>query len=180
MSFSRRPAPCTHVSGHSLIEVTIAVGVLAIVTGIGLPSLGEALARQSIATAAIGWRDALAIARSHAIFRQVPAVLCPTVDQEACRQSESWERGYLLFEDQNRNRIREPTERVIRVFGAHPRLRMTTSAGRRTIAFQPTGRTDGSNATMTICDPTRPTVEGRRLITSNSGRTRSERSDCSE
>ena len=167
-----------HAKGQTLIEATIAVAVLAILAGIGLPSLGEALARQSIAAAASSWRDAHALGRSHAILRRVPAVLCPSDDSEACRHTMAWEDGFILFEDPNRNRARDPGERVIRVFPAQSRIRMTTSAGRRAIVFQPSGRTDGSNVTMMICDPRRPTVEGWRLVTSNSGRTRGERADC--
>lgn len=154
------------------------VAVLAILAGLGLPSLGDALARQSVATAAGSWRDALALGRSHAILRRVPAVVCPSDDAERCRQAASWEGGFILFEDPNRNRVRDPGERVVRVFGSQPRVRMSTSVGRRAIVFQPTGRTDGSNATMTICAAGRPSIDGRRLVTSNSGRTRTEALRC--
>lgn len=173
-----RPNVPVRTSGHTLIEATIVVAVLAIVTGLGLPSLGDALARQAIATAASSWRDAHAIGRSHAILRRVPTALCPSDDAEICRHSLSWEGGFILFEDPNRNRVRDGGERVVRVFGAQSRVRMTTSAGRRVVVFQPTGRTDGSNVAMSVCHPTRPAVDGRRLITSNSGRTRSEPRRC--
>lgn len=167
-----------HSSGQTLIEAAIATAVLGVLAGLGLPALGDALARQSIATAASSWRDAHAIGRSHAILRRTPAVLCPSEDTGSCRPVTSWEGGFMLFEDPNRNRMRDPGERVVRVFDGQSRTRMTTSAGRRVIVFHPTGRTDGSNVTMTICDPTRTDVDGRRLVTSNSGRTRSESLDC--
>jgi len=167
-----------HSSGQTLIEAAIATAVLAVLAGLGLPALGDALARQSIASAASSWRDAHAIGRSHAILRRTPAVLCPSEDGESCRPGTSWEDGFMLFEDPNRNRMRDPGERVVRVFSGHSRTRMMTSAGRRVIVFHPTGRTDGSNVTMTICDPRRAGVDGRRLVTSNSGRTRSEVFNC--
>jgi len=173
-----RSAGRRHSCGQTLIEAAIATAILGVLAGLGLPALGDALTRQSIATAASSWRDAHAIGRSHAILRRVPAVLCPSDDAEHCRPISSWEGGFMLFEDPNRNRIRDSGEGVVRVFGGQSRMRMTTSAGRRVIVFHPTGRTDGSNATMTICDPTRAGVDGRRLVTSNSGRIRSEFADC--
>jgi type IV fimbrial biogenesis protein FimT len=142
------------------------------------PMFAEVTARLSVSAAASSWRDVHALGRSHAILRRVPTVLCPSADGETCDATQAWEGGYLLFEDSNRNRRREATERVIRVFTQQPRIRMTTSIGRRTVTFQPSGRTDGSNLTMTICSRSAVTLDGRRLITSNSGRTRSETIQC--
>lgn len=165
-------------SGHTLIEVTIVIAVVAVLAGLGLPTLADVMARQSVSTAASSWRDAHALGRSHAILRRVPTVLCPSTNGETCDATLTWEGGYLLFEDPNRNRRRDATERVIRVFAGQPRNRMTTSIGRRTVTFQPSGRTDGSNLTMTICSNAGYAIEGRRLVTSNSGRTRSEAIRC--
>lgn len=165
-------------SGHTLIEVAILTAVIGILAGVGLPTLADALARQAVAAAASSWRDAHAIGRSHAILRRVPTVLCPSADGATCQATLTWQGGYMLFEDPNRNRRRDATERVIRVFAEQPRNRMTTSIGRRTVSFQPSGRTDGSNVTMTICSNSSAAIEGRRLVTSNSGRTRSESIRC--
>lgn len=164
--------------GHSLVEVLIAIAVVAILAGVGLPTFADVMARQTVSTASGNWRDAHALGRSHAILRRVPTVLCPSADGENCETTLAWEGGFLLFEDPNRNRRRDASERVLRVFPEQSRIRMTTSVGRRTVTFQPSGRTDGSNITMTICSLSAAAPEGRRLITSNSGRTRSEPFRC--
>lgn len=164
--------------GQTLIELSVVASILALVTTLGLPALGDALSRQSMASAASAWRDAQAIARSHAILRRVPVAICPSVDGETCAMTVSWQDGFLVFEDPDRNRSRGPDEPLVRVFPPMSRLEMQSSIGRRTIVFQPTGRPDGSNVTMTICDPRRPSLAGHRLITSNSGRVRREPASC--
>jgi type IV fimbrial biogenesis protein FimT len=175
---SYTPAAPRAARGQTLIELSIVVSILAITVTLGLPALGDALSRQAIAGAASSWRDAHAIARSHAIMRRVPVAICPSANGETCQPSVSWQEGFIAFEDPDRNRLRGPGEPLLRVFAGRPGLRMTSSVGRRVIMFQPSGRADGSNVTMTICDLRRPGVAGRRLITSNSGRMRSEAAAC--
>jgi type IV fimbrial biogenesis protein FimT len=164
--------------GQTLIESSILASVLAIAMTLGLPALGDALARQSITAAAATWRDAQAIARSHAILRRTPVAICPSLDGSTCTSSVSWQDGFIAFEDPDRNRTRGPHELLVRVFPPSSRLELRSSAGRRVIVFQPSGRPDGSNVTMTICDPRRPALDGVRLVTSNSGRTRREAVRC--
>lgn len=164
--------------GLTLIELAIAMAVVALVLGLAIPPLQELLARQALGVGGMAWRDAHALARSHAIMQRVPTAICPSHDHQTCAGTRTWQQGWILFEDRDRNRARSPNERLLRVFNTLPNLDMRSTAGRQVLTYHPNGRADGSNLTMAICHARLARIEGRRLIMSNSGRFRTEPLDC--
>ena len=89
-------------SGFTLVELMITLVVAALVMGIAVPNLRTFIQNSRITTQGNGILTDLAMARSEAIKRNAPIVVCPsaapTVAAPTCSAG-SWERGWLVFED---------------------------------------------------------------------------------
>lgn len=158
--------------GYTLIEVITVVAVLVITTGIATPVFSDMLNR-SYQTASINeFSTALAQARYYAITHMQRVVLCPSVDQQICTGGFNWEQGYLSFVDENRDRQRNPGEKILNTHTqTDNNIRIQTSTGRRKITFHTSGMSPGSNATIRFCASS-DDIPGKTIILSNTGRPR--------
>jgi type IV fimbrial biogenesis protein FimT len=72
------------VAGFTLIEMMVAIAVLAIMVAIALPSFSQLLATNRLTAQANELVASLQVARSEAIRRNARVVLCPSTDGIAC------------------------------------------------------------------------------------------------
>lgn len=175
---SRAPARASsrrRQHGYSLHDLLVTLVVAGTVAAFGLPSLKQLVARQRLTTTTNLLVTALHLARSEAITRGQRATLCPSRDARTCSGTGSgateWQHGYFLYIDLNADRRRDGDEPVVRVFSANDRLRISTSAHRDHVTYQPSGLASGTNVTFRICDPAGGNP-ARIVIVSNSGRPR--------
>lgn len=84
-------------SGFSLIEVMIVIAVLAILIGIALPSFRAAIQNNRITAQANELVTAFHLARSEALKRNRPVVLCASNNGSAC--AGGWANGWIVAED---------------------------------------------------------------------------------
>jgi type IV fimbrial biogenesis protein FimT len=158
--------------GLSLQELLLAVTVMGCGLGLGLPSIGDSLARTRVQTATSALTNALAATRLAAIVERQRAVLCPSVDARSCAETVSWNSGWIAFVDSDRDGAPGPAERMLTVEGGqHTNLSLYTTTGRRRMVFQPDGRSGSSNLTFSVCHKGR--ARGRALVINHSGRVRS-------
>jgi type IV fimbrial biogenesis protein FimT len=70
-------------SGFTLLEIMIVIALLAVLIGIGAPSMGEFIRNSRITGKANDLLAGLNVARTEAIKRHVPVTVCATEDAEA-------------------------------------------------------------------------------------------------
>lgn len=169
----RKDAPGL-VSGFTLAETSIVMAVLAILLGLALPGFRETLQRQRAATAMHQLSAQLAQARNTAITRRTPVTLCPSRGDGRCRGEPDWSAGWLLYLDPARSdQPLGPDEILLDIRQpVHDSVRVTASAGRLRVRYQPDGRSGGNNLTLRVC--TTAALRGE-VIVNNTGRVRTRR-----
>ena len=162
-------------AGFTLIELATTLSVMAILAGIAAPSLAGFLERQRASAAINSLMTHMALARMSAITRNRRAVLCPSSNGNECETSTDWSAGWMLFMDDDGNRMADASDEIVRV-DLEPtsrHLRVISTTGRPQLRYLPDGRSAGANLTVSICNQ-----EGELLgqvIVNNIGRPRSER-----
>lgn len=161
----------TSCHGLTLIELLCTLSICAIVLACGIPSLSSFFADNRMAVRSQQLAQSLAFARSEAIQRNSPIVLCSSESATGCDQTSNWQRGWLVFDDHNGNGIKDNNEAVLRHQQSRGGNLTITSTRRTPVVFYANGKSTGSNATFTFCDE-RGAEQARAVILSNSGRYR--------
>ena len=172
----QRTAICDHgtsKNGFSLIELLITLAAGVILLSIGIPSFQTLAASNQQASEINSFVRHLNLARSLAVKTGRDHVLCPSLDMIWCLEDTVWGKGYILFEDDNENGLRDPREplrqssRPLGKIG----IDMRSTEGRKQIIYRADGRSVGSNLTLTFCDAGDKAAP-RAVILSNTGRAR--------
>lgn len=162
-------------AGFTLIELVTTMSVMAILAGIAAPSFAGFIERQRASAAMNSLLTHMTLARVSAITRNRRAVLCPTTDGQHCELGTDWSAGWMLFADDDGNRIPDASEDIIRV-DLEPtsrHLRVVSTSGRPQLRYLPDGRSAGSNLTISICNKGDELLG--QVIVNNMGRPRSDR-----
>lgn len=144
--------------GFTLVELMIALGLMAVLTAMALPSF-DRLVRSNVADK---FRDDLysdlVLARSEALSRGRPVVICsttdPTVDSPDCNgDGDDWVNGWILFEDVDRDGdYTDGTDDYVAIYEQAPVGEVELSYNRDVpIAFDRLGRVGTSNGTFSVC-----------------------------
>ena len=159
-------------AGFSLLEVVVAIALIAILACIAIPSWSNAREAAHSSSAQSALLEGILGAVSHAALTGREVVLCPG-DANGCRATTDWSRGWIVYADNDGDRVRAPSETLLSTMaplGGKVHLRSTR--GRSRIVFQPNGGNAGSNATFTLCDGRGP-FKAVTLVIGNGGRLRS-------
>jgi len=91
----------TRTRGFTLIEMMVAVTVLAILLSIGIPTFSDVIRNNRTAATTNDLVGALNLARSEAMKRGSPVSICASNDnQSACDgNAGSWIKGWIVFSD---------------------------------------------------------------------------------
>jgi type IV fimbrial biogenesis protein FimT len=157
--------------GFTLVEglATLTLGSLVLATGI--PALSELMASNSIRSEVNSLVAHLQLTRSEAIKTGHRAVLCPSADGAHCLGSADWGKGYMVFVDEDADRTRDLSERVVRFRNITGDSLQIDAGSRRTVTYQATGWAPGSNLTIAVCDSA-DRAEPRAVVVSMTGRPR--------
>jgi type IV fimbrial biogenesis protein FimT len=82
--------------GFTLIELMVTVAISAILLGIGVPSFRAMIQNNRIDAASNDLVSGLQLARSEAIKRGIPVVLCASSDQATCAATPVWTTGWVV------------------------------------------------------------------------------------
>lgn len=156
--------------GLTLLELITALAISAILLAAATPSIQNQLLKYRLDAESRRLFSDLQFARMRAIFLRQSTVLCPDDGQGQCADQPLWQSGWLIYPDQNRDRVRQSTEPVIRYGAPMPQLSGLTSTGRLSARFLPDGSAAGSNLTLRLCAAA--DLPWRRITLSNSGRLR--------
>lgn len=159
--------------GFTLIEMLVAVSVMAVILTTAIPALGNFMAEQRLTAAANSLVGHLNYARSEAVFRNSYVAACPSSDGLSCTGGNRWDIGWIVYLDPQKEGQPAEPEDVLRVVEPHPELLMH-SAGRYRVRFQGHGGAYGTNLKIRVCSPESP-KRARAVIVSNPGRVRSSR-----
>lgn len=162
-------------AGFTLIELATTMSVMVILAGIAAPSFASFIERQRASAAISSLMTHMALTRMSAITRNRRAVLCPSVDGQQCETSTDWSAGWMLFMDDDGNRMPDASDEIIRV-DLEPtsrHLRVVSTTGRQQLRYLPDGRSAGTNLTISICNQQQELLG--QVIVNNMGRPRSER-----
>ncbi len=164
--------------GLTLLELLITLTLVAIVAGLGAPSFREVglNARRSEQVSAL--LRALHLARSTAILRAEPVVICKTGGGRECATDASaWSNGWIMFA--NRDRDSPPRlDSGESVLAIQPRAeRLTVRANRNAVTYWPFALA-GTTVSFVFCDE-RGTSAARAIIVSQTGRPRVSDRDAS-
>lgn len=162
-------------AGFTLIELVTTMSVVAILASIAAPSFAGFLERQRASAAITSLMTHMALARVAAISRNQRSILCPSSDGVHCEASTDWSAGWMLFHDEDGNRMPDSSDEILRV-DLEPtsrHLRVFSTTGRQQLRYLPDGRSAGTNLTISICNKDDELLG--KVIVNNMGRPRSER-----
>lgn len=121
-----------HSEGVTLVELMVTLAVAAIVLSVGIPTFSEFIQNNRMTAAANDLVSSMHLARSEALQRRVPVVVCASTDAGAalpsCDGGADFGAGWAVFADANANGQRDAAEVVISAHGALPQLITDNSA----------------------------------------------------
>ena len=160
----------TESAGYTLYELLLTLAIAAVVLIIGLPSMGEAVARSRQTAEVNALFHAVHSARMESIMRRLVVSLCPSADGRRCQLGTDWSAGWIMFE--NRDRDEPPSvdanEPVLQRHAVDPAVRLT--ANRRGFTLRATFLR-ATNGTLVACDPA-GRIPPKALVVSWTGRPR--------
>ena len=157
--------------GYSLYELLITLALVGILSalGAGFSQLVHSASRTAEVNTLVTY---LNLARSEALKRGLPTVLCPSHDGRACDAPAGdtrWDHGLLLFVDTDGNHRPDPQDPILQRHEALQRVSIKSSRRRTHVVYHPDGFSAGTNVTFTVCDAR---GQAQYVIVSNSGRVR--------
>jgi type IV fimbrial biogenesis protein FimT len=149
-------------SGFTIIELLIIVAIMAVVTALAVPALGQFILNRSINSQANTFSNMLTFARSEAIKRNSRVSVCKSANGATCTAPGDWAQGFIVFVDPVNQGVVDAGEAVLRVVGrVHDSLTMVGvpqgPAGPGTVSDVVTYRSDGLSAQSgrwTVCSNT--------------------------
>lgn len=137
--------------GFTVIELIIAMTVMAVLISIAVPNLRGLIARNQLLGQANEFSGALALARAEAATRGVPAAVCASTDGSTCSGSASdWDQFMLVYADVDGSGTLNTGDPLLKIFQGHPEVDQLTNTG--AFVFGPTGfSTLGGTSTIDIC-----------------------------
>ena len=169
-----------NAAGISLIELLVAVAIVAILLAIAFPNFEDSMRRNRLATTTNELLGSVALARSEAIRNTRGAGICASADGLVC--GSDWNEGWLVWTDDTDP---PPAGTVIRVVNAHPRLELAAvdTGGTTTseIGFDYRGRPSDFGSTIFSLQPdTCPSGQElvRTLTINVSGQMVNQRGNC--
>ncbi len=105
--------------GATLVESLVGLALVAVCLTLALPASRQALQRHRVRAATQALRDALQLARMHALHGAGAAWVCP--GRQACAAGARWEQGWVVLAEDARGAA---GRRLLLVQGAWPGLRI--------------------------------------------------------
>jgi type IV fimbrial biogenesis protein FimT len=149
--------------GFSLIELMIAIAVLATITSIGVPAFRDMILNNRIVTTSNTVLSIMQLARSEAVTQRRNITVCPSNDQVSCTTS-NWQDGILVTDGTTPIRLVPASAEGISIIS-------TATA----LTFTGNGTLSGGAQTFSVEDSRGSGVSSRNICINLVGQTRSVR-----
>ena len=162
-----------------LVEIAIALAIAGLLVVMAAPPFHDWLASYQLANHAQRLAESMTRARTEAVRSGHRVNLCKSADRRRCDDQGSWNAGFVVFVDVNRNRKIDADEQVIEADGPAPRG-ISVSANRPVddyVSYTGLGQARMLNGalqmgTFVVC---RPGQRALHVVLANTGRVRVER-----
>jgi len=172
--FAKTPHTQTRraLRGLTLIELLMALTVLAIVTGMAMPAFASLVRGNRLASSFNLLLSTLQLARSQAIQSRTMVVVCPGDPAHGCTGNSDWHDGWIVVLRPNASGQPDARSRIVAVQQPLPDgIRIQSSRSRQRVQYRPDGSARGSNLSLRLCLPGQSIAE-RALVVNNGGRAR--------
>jgi type IV fimbrial biogenesis protein FimT len=161
--------------GLSIVELLIALAIVAMLTAAALPAMYRYAAAQDSTAAINQLTGAVQFSRSAAITSRRTVTLCPSANGVDCAKRDDWHLGAIAFTDQNQNGIADPEDVVMAAFPPLPsgsRAFWRSFRNKSYLSFTPSGLTSWQNGHFRFCprDPDPRLI--REIVVNPQGRVR--------
>lgn len=159
-----------HQRAFTLYELLLTLSLIAILSGIAVPSFEKMIANGRIGTEVNALFHAVHLARKESIMRRSVVSICPSFDGTSCTPGSDWSAGWIMFNNKDRDEppALDSGEAVLQVHRSGPNVRI--SANRRGFTLRAT-ELRATNGTIVVCDSA-DRVPPRALVVSYTGRPR--------
>lgn len=161
--------------GFTLADMTITVGLLALLSATAIPALSYMLLDARMTEQVNGLVHAVHLAKQSAHTRLAEVVLCASPDGLNCAHDGRWQDGWLLFVNEDADYPPQPDAGEAALAAGGGFEGGGIRANRRFFVFR-ASTTRSTNGTFTFCDRRGP-EEARAVIVSYTGRPRAARRD---
>lgn len=169
--------------GFTVIELMITLALIAILLALAAPSLQEAMMSIRITGHTNDLMADLAVARSEAVKRNVPVVLCSSTDGRTCAATASWNQGWIVYPDVDATGTQNGAdEAALKTRGAlqgSPTLTLNcVGASDKSVTYKSTGMSKLPFSRFTLCDSRTTANAGRTITINTTGRVVSAKATC--
>lgn len=161
--------------GFTLVELMTILGVAAVLLTVATPALQQ-FTNNSRQTGGINdFISSMHIARNTAITTNARVTMCASEGGATC-EAVAWNQGWIVFTDQNSNRLVDGGDRIIGASSGIRGLAIQSGEFPSFLVYRPTGRAmtvsvTGNSGQFTICDD-RGASHAKAVIMDLSGRPR--------
>lgn len=133
---STKWVPGLRQRGITLLELLVTMGLVAILMGIAMPSFRYVTNANRVSGEINGLLADMQYARAEAIKEGGDVVVCSSSGGASCSGAATWQTGWIVFSDQNRDGSWESGEPILRVQSALTGTDTLTPADGTTSAVQ--------------------------------------------
>ena len=160
------------VGGFTLVELLVALLVAAVLLGVGVPGLLDISERNRLETVATRLSTSLISARSEALKRNQPVIVCKSANGSSCIEAGGWERGWMTFADSDLDGNKDGAEAIIAVqqtLAKGDTVRVSGAGLANAVTYFPDGTASGTGV-FVICNKGGDTDLAREIEVSATGR----------
>ncbi|WP_299795255.1 GspH/FimT family pseudopilin [Ramlibacter sp.] len=165
--------------GSSLIQAMVGLALIASSLRLAIPEVQDVVRTSALNAAAEEVFADVRQARAEALTRNRRVTICKSAEGSSCSTAGGWQQGWIIFQDENNNGVRESTEPVIaRHAPLALQLRVTGNAPvERYVSYSAIGTTrltgGGFQAgTLTVCLSSSAPAAARQIVLNAVGRPR--------
>jgi len=164
-------------AGFTIVEVLITLVIVGVMLVVAIPPMVDFLEDMQMSSDTNDLLSSLLMARSEAVTRNSTVSLCKIDPNSptACDNSESWQSGWIAFEDLDADGVRDGGEEILETYlGMGESTSVTSTGFANYLSYRPSGATN-TNGNLTIC--VNSTI-AQDIVINATGRPRIAESSC--